>query len=97
MITKCEETASIMDCKLAVRDRTGRSVDNTAAVSESVDESDNVVSVASIEPYGYRRHVVPAWRHNLSHCSRNSRVVARIISWTFHLVMTPARGKGSKD
>jgi hypothetical protein len=39
MIKKFEETVSIMDSKLPVRHRTGRSLDNTAAVSESVAES----------------------------------------------------------
>jgi len=39
MIKKFEETGSIMDSKLLVRHRTGRSLDNGAAVSESVAES----------------------------------------------------------
>ena len=36
MIKKFEEKGSIMDSKLPVRHRTGRSLDNIAAVSESV-------------------------------------------------------------
>ena len=39
MIKKFEETRSIMDSKLTVPHRTGRSIDNIAAVSESVSES----------------------------------------------------------
>jgi hypothetical protein len=39
MIKKFEGTGSIMDSKLPVRHRTGRSLDNIAAVSESVAES----------------------------------------------------------
>jgi len=39
MIKKFEETGSIMDSKLPVRHSTGRSLDNIAAVSESVAES----------------------------------------------------------
>jgi hypothetical protein len=39
MIKKFEETGSIMDSKLLVRHRTGRSLDNCAEVSESVAES----------------------------------------------------------
>ena len=39
MIKKFEETVSIMDSKLSLRHRTRRSVDNFAAVSESVAES----------------------------------------------------------
>jgi hypothetical protein len=39
MIKKFEETGFIMDSKLPVRHRTGRSLDNIAAVSESVAES----------------------------------------------------------
>jgi hypothetical protein len=39
MIKKSEETGSIMDSKLPVRHCTGRSLDNIAAVSESVAES----------------------------------------------------------
>jgi hypothetical protein len=39
MIKKCEETGSIMDSKLPVRRRTGRSLGSFAAVSESVAES----------------------------------------------------------
>ena len=39
MIKKYEETGSIMDSKLPVRHRTGRSLDSFAAVSESVAES----------------------------------------------------------
>jgi len=39
MIKKFEETGSIMDSKLPVRHRTGRSPNNIAAVSESVAES----------------------------------------------------------
>jgi hypothetical protein len=39
MIKKFEETGSIMDSKLPVRHRTGRSLHNFAAVSESVAES----------------------------------------------------------
>jgi len=39
MIMKFEETGSIIDSKLPVRHRTGRSVDNIAAVSENDAES----------------------------------------------------------
>jgi len=39
MIKKCEETGSIMGSKLPVCHRTGRSLGNIAAVSESVAES----------------------------------------------------------
>ena len=39
MIKKFEETGSIMDSKLPVRHRTGRSVDNIAAESGSAAES----------------------------------------------------------
>jgi predicted transcriptional regulator len=39
MIKKFEETGSIMDSKLHVRRHTGRFLDNSAAVSESVAES----------------------------------------------------------
>jgi transposase len=39
MIKKFEETGSIMDSKLPVRHRTGRSLDNIAPVTESVAES----------------------------------------------------------
>ena len=39
MTKKFEETGSIMDSKLPVRHRTGRSLDNIAAVSENVAES----------------------------------------------------------
>jgi hypothetical protein len=39
MIKKFEETGSIMDSKLPVCHRTGQSLDNIAAVSESVAES----------------------------------------------------------
>jgi hypothetical protein len=42
MIKKFEETGSIMDSKLLVRHRTGRSLDNGAAVSESVAESPGI-------------------------------------------------------
>jgi len=38
MIKKFEETGSIMDSKLPMRHRTGWSLDNIAAVSESVGE-----------------------------------------------------------
>jgi len=39
MIKKSEATGSIMDSKLPVRHHTGRPVENTAAVSQSVAES----------------------------------------------------------
>jgi hypothetical protein len=39
MLKKFEETCSIMDSKLPVRHRTGRSLDNFAAASENVAES----------------------------------------------------------
>jgi transposase len=65
MIKKFEETGLIMDSKLPVRHRTGRSLDNIAAVSESVAESPGTsirhrsqldiprsVFVASIGRYG---------------------------------------------
>jgi hypothetical protein len=39
MMKKFEETGSIMNSKLPVRHRTGRSLDNVAAMSNSVAES----------------------------------------------------------
>jgi len=74
MIKKFEGTGLIMDSKLPVRHRTGRSLDDIAAVSESVAESPGTSLRYRSQHIGHleKHHVANSHERSASACLQNS-------------------------
>ena len=68
MIKKFEETGLFMDSKLPVRHRTGRSLDNIAAVSESVAESPGISPLFTTIGHSKKHHAVNSHERSAPTC-----------------------------